>query len=194
MSSPVAPSAAAVALRRLLVRRPWIYWLIVAVAAAGAGGSMLERSDRIDAQRAAWGETQSVWVATSDHGPGDPLSAERRDVPKAVVPDGALVDDAGLAARQHVAAGEIVHINDVVALTGPQALTPTGWLAVPVNESPVSGAAIGDRVRVVGDGVVLSAAAIVVGHHEGSSLIAVPTDDAPAVAAMAAGVTLLLIP
>lgn len=194
MSSPVAPSAAAVALRRLLVRRPWIYWLIVAVAAAGAGGSMLERSDRIDAQRAAWGETQSVWVATSDHGPGDPLSAERRDVPKAVVPDGALVDDAGLAARQHVAAGEILHINDVVALTGPQALTPTGWLAVPVNESPVSGAAIGDRVRVVGDGVVLSAAAIVVGHHEGSSLIAVPTDDAPAVAAMAAGVTLLLIP
>ena len=194
MSFPVAPSAAAVALRRLLVRRPWIYWLIVAVAAAGAGGSMLERSDRIDAQRAAWGETQSVWVATSDHGPGDPLSAERRDVPRAVVPDGALVDDDGLAARQHLAAGEIVHSNDVVALTGPQALTPTGWLAVPVNESPISGAAIGDRVRVVGDGVVLSAAAIVVGHHDGSSLIAVPTDDAPAVAAMADGVTLLLIP
>ncbi len=194
MSSPVAPSAAAVALRRLLVKRPWIYWLIVAVAAAGAGGSMLERSDRIDAQRAAWGATQSVWVATSDHVPGDPLSAERRDVPRAVVPDGAVDDIDGLVARQHLAAGEIVHSSDVVALTGPLALTPPGWLAVPVNESPVSGAVIGDRVRVVGDGVVLSAAAVVVGHHDGSSLIAVPTDEAPAVAAMATGVTLLLIP
>ena len=194
MSSPVAPSAAAVALRRLLVKRPWIYWLTVAVAAAGAGGSVLERSDRIDAQRAAWGATQGVWVATSDHGPGDPLSAERRDVPSAVVPDGAVNDVDGLSARQHLAAGEIVHSSDVVALTGPQALTPTGWLVVPVNESPVSGAVIGDRVRVVGDGVVLSAAAVVVGHHDGSTLIAVPTDEAPAVAALATGVTLLLIP
>ncbi len=196
MSSLFAVSAGAVAARRVLVKRPWIYWLVVAVAAAGAGASMLERSDRIDAQRAEWGNTRSVWIATADHAPGDPLSVERRDVPRAVVADGAADTVDGLAARQYIATGEIVHTTDIVALAGPQALTPTGWLAVPVRESPASGASIGDRVRVVGDGVVVSAEAVVVGHHDGSSLIAVPTDEAPSVAALAThdGVTLLLIP
>ncbi|MDW3213957.1 MAG: hypothetical protein R8G01_08190 [Ilumatobacteraceae bacterium] len=196
MSSPAVVSAAAVTLRRLLVKHPWIYWAVVGLAALGAGASMLERSDRVDDRRAAWGETRSVWVATADLAPGDPVSAERRDLPRAMVPDGATSDVDGLTARQHVAVGEIVHTVDVVAPSGPQALTPRGWVAVPVNESPVSGAAVGDRVRVAGDGVVLSTDAIVVGHHDGSSLVAVPTDEAAAIAALAdhVGVTLLLVP
>lgn len=196
MSSLFAVSAGAVAVRRILVKRPWIYWLIVAIAAAGAGASMLERSDRVDAERATWGETRSVWVAVVDHEPGDPLTVERREVPRAVVADGAADTVAGFAARQHVAEGEIVHDSDIAAPTGPQALTPRGWLVVPVIESPTSGAALGDRVRVVGDGVVLSQNAIVVGHHDGSSLVAVPTDEAASVAALSThdGVTLLMIP
>ena len=185
-----------VAVRRVLVQRPWIHWLVVAVAAAGAGGSMLERADRVDAARSAWGETRRVWVAVADHAPGDPIVVERRDVPRAVVPAGAADAVDGLTARQHLATGEIVHTADVVALDGPRSLTPAGWLAVPVNESPPSGASLGDRVRVVADGVVLSADAIVVGHHDGAALIAVPTDDAPPIAALGTreGVTLLLIP
>jgi hypothetical protein len=196
MSSLFAVSAGAVAVRRALVKHPWIYWLVVAVAAAGAGASMLERVDRVDAERAAWGETRSVWVAAIDHEPGDPLTVERRELPRAVVADGAADAVAGLTARQHVAAGEIVHDSDIVALTGPQALTPAGWLVVPVNESPASGATSGDRAQVVGDGVVLSADALVVGDHDGSTLIAVPADEAASVAALATrdGVTLLLIP
>jgi len=196
MSSLFSVSAGAVAVRRVLVKRPWIHWLIVAVAAAGAGASMLERADRVDAERAAWGETRRVWVAVVDHEPGDALNAERREVPRAVVADGAADSVAGLAARQYVATGEIVHDSDVVAPTGPQALTPSGWLVVPVIESPASGAALGDRVRVVGDGVVLSPEAIVVGHHDGSSLVAIPGGDAASVAALAThdGVTLLMIP
>jgi hypothetical protein len=196
MSSLFAVSAGAVAVRRVLVKHPWIYWLVVAVAAAGAGAAMLERVDRVDAERAAWGETRSVWVAAIDHEPGDPLTVERRELPRAVVADGAADAVAGLTARQHVAAGEIVHDSDIVALTGPQALTPAGWLVVPVNESPASGATSGDRAQVVGDGVVLSADALVVGHHDGSTLVAVPADEAASVAALAMrdGVTLLLIP
>jgi hypothetical protein len=196
MSSLFAVSAGAVAVRRVLVKHPWIYWLVVAVAAAGAGAAMLERVDRVDAERAAWGETRSVWVAGIDHEPGDPLTVERRELPRAVVADGAADAVAGLAARQYVAAGEIVHDSDIVALTGPQALAPAGWLVVPVNESPASGATSGDRARVVGDGVVLSADALVVGHHDGSTLVAVPADEAASVAALAMrdGVTLLLIP
>lgn len=199
MSSPSALSSGAVALRRVLVKRPWIYWLVVAIAAIGAGASTLARADRVDAERAAWGVTRTVWVTGVDHLPGDPLTAHRVELPEALVPDGAVdatdtIDD--LAARQFVAAGRVVHTTDVVAGVGPQSLTPIGWLAVPVNESPVSGAALGDRVRVVGDGVVLSAEAVVVGHHDGSSLVAVPSAEAPAIAALAAqqGVTLLLIP
>lgn len=199
MSSLFAVSTAAVAVRRVLAKRPWIYWLIVAVAATGAGASMLERADRVDAARAAWGETRSVWVAAGDHAPGDPLAVERRDVPSAMVADGATDTAeglAGLTARQYLSDGEIVHDSDVVAPTGPQAFTPPAWLVVPVIESPPSGAALGDRVRVVGDGVVVSSEAIVVGHHDGSSLVAVPSDEASSVAALAAdgGVTLLLFP
>lgn len=196
MSSLFPRTPIAVAARRMLVKRPWIHWLVVAVAAAGAGGSMLERADRVDAARNAWGETGRVWVAVADHAPGDPLAVERREVPLAMIPEGAVETVDGLTARQRVAAGEIVHTADVVALSGPQSLTPVGWLAVPVNESPPSGAALGDRVRVVADGVVLSADAIVVGHHDGASLIAVPSDDAPPIAALGTGegVTLLLIP
>ena len=196
LSSLSSMSAGAVAVRRLLAKRPWIHWLIVAVAATGAGAAMLERSDRVDAQRAAWGETRRVWVAVVDHEPGDPLVAERRAVPRAVVADGAADSVAGLAARQYVATGEIVHDSDVVALTGPQALTPSGWLVVPVIESPPSGAALGDRVSVVGDGVVLSPEALVVGRHDGSALVAIPADAAASVAALAGrdGVTLLMIP
>lgn len=196
MSSHFSVSAGAVAVRRLLVKRPWIHWLIVAAAAFGAGASMLERSERVDARRAAWGETRHVWVASVDHEPGDPLVAARRVVPRAVVADGAAETVAGLAARQHVSDGEIVHVSDVVALTGPQALTPAGWLVVPVIESPASGASLGDRVRVVGEGVVLSAEALVVGRHDGSSLVAIPADEAASVAALAGqgGVTLLMIP
>lgn len=196
MASLFPRTSIAVSVRRILVKRPWIHWLIVAVAAAGAGGSMLERADRVDAARSAWGETRRVWVAVADHTPGDPLSVEQRDMPLAMVPEGAAETVDGLTVRQHLARGEIVHEADVVALSGPQSFTPAGWFAVPVNESPPSGAALGDRVRVVADGVVLSDVAVVVGHHDGATLIAVPSDDAPPIAALGSreGVTLLLVP
>ncbi len=192
--SPVA--GAAVSLRRILVKRPWIHWALVAIAAAGAAGSMLERTDRVDAARDAWGETRRVWVATAAHAPGDALVVEGRDVPAALVADGALEHVDGLVARQHIAPGEIVDRVDVAAPDGPQAITPPGWLAVPVTESPASGASIGDRVLVVTDGVVVSADAVVVGHHGEATLVAVPSGEGHVVAAGAAdrGVTLLLVP
>lgn len=197
--SPV--STAAVAIRRLLVKRPWIYWLFVVLAALGAAASMLERADRVDATRASWGRARDVWVAVTDHAPGDTLEVERRSVPAVVVEGEVLesvnqVDGAGPIARQHIGAGEIVHRSDVVATTGPQALTPTGWLVVPVVESPPSGAATGDRTRIVSDGVSISTEALVVGHHGDATLLAVPASDAALVpAASDAGrVTLLLVP
>lgn len=192
--SPIA--AAAVAARRILVKRPWIYWSLVAIAALGASASLLSRSDGIDAAREAWGDTRGVWVAATDHAPGDRITATRRDLPVAMLADTAAADVADRVARQRIASGEVVDDIDLVAPGGPQAMTPPGWLAVPVRESPISGARLGDRVQVVSDGFVVSDEGIVVGVHDDATLIAVPSDVAPALpaAADAGALTLLLVP
>lgn len=189
-------ASAVVHARRTLVQRPWIYWLIVTLAAFGAAASMFERSARVDAARASWGATRTVLVATSPHAPGDPLEAETREVPGAVVADGAIDRGDGLVARQHIGAGEIIHDIDVVAVGGPQAMIPAGWLAVPIAESPPSGAALGDRVQVVSDGFAISLDGGVVGEHDGVTLVAVPAGEAPliALAADSGNLTLLLKP
>lgn len=193
--SPVA--TAAVTVRRILVRRPWIYWLVAAIATLATSATLLGRSDAIDAARDSWGETRTVWVATVDHAPGDPVTADRRDIPLSMVSDDAVTDALdGRTARQHIVAGEIVHGIDVVATDGPQAMIPAGWLAVPIDESPASGARLGDRVHVVSDGFVVSADGLVVGTHDGTTLVAVPDHAAPSIpaAADAGGLTLLLVP
>lgn len=185
-----------VAARRLVARRPWVYWCLVAVTAAGLAASVLDRLDRVDAARDAWGESRMVWVAVTPADAGQPIHAERRAVPAAVVP-AAVADQAdGTVARQRVGAGEIVTAADVAVSDRPQALVPDGWLAVPVVESPRSGAQVGDRVHVASDGFVVTADAIVVATLDDVTLLAVPADVAAAVpaAAEAGSLTLLLTP
>jgi len=172
--------------------------LVIAVLAAGA---VRQRVADIDEARRGWGETRSVLVAREDARPGQAIDAEVRDVPAAIVPlaalPGAAANDA-LIARQGVSTGEIVTAADVgrSGYEGAAALLPDGWAAVPVVESPPLGAAIGDRVRVVGDGIVLAPEAIVVDYHDDVTLIAVPVDVAPTVAAGAesGGLAVLLLP
>ena len=192
--------------RRLLARRPWIQWVAIAVVAVLSAASVHARLQEVDRQRDSWGATRTVLVATGHTEIGQPIDAERRDLPIAMVPDGALdptADDAGDAgevgsriARQLVGPGEIVTRLDVVAERGPQAVTPEGWLAVPVVESPRSGAVLGDRVQVASDGVVISADALVVGLFDDVTLLAVPATEAPllAAASTAGALTLLLKP
>ncbi|MFW2333250.1 SAF domain-containing protein [Ilumatobacter sp.] len=192
--SPIA--SAAVTVRRILVKRPWIYWSLAGLAALAASASLLGRADAIDDARDSWGDTRAVWVATADHAPGDVLSADLRDAPIAVVADSAASDIDGRVARQHIAAGEVIHDVDLLAPAGPQAMTPPGWLAVPISESPASGAALGDRVHVVSDGFVVTADGLVVGRHDDVTLVAVPAAVAPSIpaAADAGALTLLLVP
>lgn len=190
-----------VAVRRLLARRPWIHWVVVLVFAVGTGFAMRQRVAGIDEARRAWGETRAVLVASHDARPGDVVEFDIRDVPVAVVPPAALPDDMTrdvLIARQDVSAGEIITASDVGrgGADGAAALLPDGWAAVPVAESPPLGAAIGARVQVVSDGIVLAPEAVVVGYHDDVTLIGVPTAAAPMVAAGAAagGVAVLLLP
>jgi hypothetical protein len=189
-----------VTVRRVLARRPWIYWAVVASAVIATMATVLERVEQIDAARDAWGEAQQVLVASADVAPGEPLAVITREVPTAIVPQGALAADGSVdhVARQHVLAGEIVTEADVgpADASGPLALVPPGWLAVAIVESPASGAEVGDRVQVAADGVVLSAEAVVVGYHDDATLVAVPEEVAPVLppGAEAGGLALLLQP
>lgn len=186
--------------RRVLVRHPWIQWSFVLAVATVVASSVQQRLVAVDVTRQSWGVTAPVLVATEQIEVGRPLRLEVRELPIALVPP-AAVDPAigvgdGAVARQRIGVGEIVTALDVVADRGPQALTPVGWLAVPVVESPPSGAELGDRVRVASDGFVLSATALVVGRFDNVTMLAVPAADAPLLpaAASAGSLTLLLEP
>lgn len=186
--------------RRVLARRPWIYWtIVVAVAVAGAiaTASVL---GAVEDERSRWGETAVVLVATRDVAAGEPLSGltvERR-YPVAMIPPGAITTlEPGAAARHGLGAGEIVGDLDVAATTAPRSLIPRGWLAVAIVEGVASGATIGDHVVVASEGVRLAGDALIVGHADGVTIVAVPDDEAPMVAAAStstAGVALLLEP
>jgi len=190
-----------VALRRLLARRPWVHWLVVLTAAVATGAVVRAHVSAVDDARRSWGVAREVLVARADTRPGAALEVDVREVPRAVIPHDALNADANLeqlVARQDVSAGEIVTAIDIgrAGQAGPAALLPDGWAAVPIVEAPASGAPIGARVQIAGDGVVLAVDAIVVGYHDDVTLVAVPQDAAAMVAAgaHAGGVTLLLVP
>ena len=185
--------AVAIRLRRLHARRPWIYWALVVLVTIAVGVRVLAHVEAVDAERRAWGEVVSVYVATADVAPGEAVLAERRELPAALLPERPASEVDGAVARQRISVGEIVTATDLAPVTGPLALVPAGWLAVPVVESPTSGAVVGDRVQVVADGVVLSAEAMVVGHSPDATLVAVRADEAPLLPA-ADRVALLRVP
>lgn len=188
----------AVSIRRLLARRPWLYWLLVAAVAAGFAAEVARRSDAIDAERARWGESRIVLVAVRDVLPGDSLldAVTKRELPVAMIPAAAISEIDRQVARQRIAAGEVITAPDVAERDGPRALLPEGWLAVAIVESPSSGATIGDRVQVASEGTVISSQAVVIGFVDDATLVAAPADEAPLLpaAAAAGGVALLLVP
>ena len=186
--------------RRVLARRPWIYWTIVAAVAAGGATATMSVIRSVDEERARWGDTGTVLVASRDVEAGEPLDGliTERGYPKAMIPPGAVVSVArGTAARHRLAAGEIVVDVDIASTTAPRSLIPPGWLGVAVVETVASGATIGDRVVVASEGIRLSADALIVGRGDGVTIVAVPDDEAPNVAAATTstgGVALLLRP
>jgi hypothetical protein len=185
---------AAVAARRIVGRHPWIHWLAVGTLAAASMAGVLDYTDRVDAARDSWGDTRTVWIAVDEVGPGAAVDARSQDLPVAVLPDRPVDSVDGLIARQRIGRGEIVTETDVADDVGRGALVPAGWLAVPIVESPRLGADVGDRVQVAADGFIVSADALVVALDDDVTLVAVPADQAPTLAAAAhAGVATLLL-
>lgn len=184
--------------RRLVARHPRLRWLPVVAASLAVVASVATHQRRSVDVRDAWGTTTAVWIATDDLGPGAPLAVERRDVPLALAFDGALAADARpeeYLVRQQIVAGSIVAAVDVAQGDGLDALIPAGWRGVAIEESPSSGARVGDRVDVVSDGVVLASDALVADRRDGVVVVAVPSGSAPLVAlAGRTGVALLRVP
>lgn len=170
--------------------------MIPLVLGAGAFASVDRLDDASTAARDEWGEPAAVWIAGEPARPGEPLVAARRDVPAWLVPEGAADparELAGATVRRAIAAGAIVTGADIDARSPPLALVPSGWLVVAVVESPSVGAGVGERVLVVGDGIVLADEALVVEVLDGRTLVAMPADVAPmtAFAVTQGGVSLL---
>lgn len=174
-----------VPVRRVLARRPWLYWVVVAGAAALAASVVAGRLEAVESTRRTWGTTTQVVVATADLAPGEPVwpASATRSMPVAVVPDGALETvDVDAVARQRIGVGEVVVGHDVAG-PGVRARIPTGWLAVSIPLAETLGAEPGDPVTVASGGIVLATHGLVVNRSPEAVVVAVPGAQAPAVAA-----------
>ncbi len=180
--------------RLMVARHPWIYWLAVALVAGSVGLGTSRALAKVDAARRSWGEQETVWVASTAIEPGQPVTADRRSVPRAMAPTSAIgTAPVDAVARQHIAAGEIVTVADLTA-GGSAGLVPDRWVAF-VVASPGGHFAVGDHLRVY-SGDQLVAAGLVVDSGESELMVAVPDADAPVLAAalLADSVTIGLSP
>jgi hypothetical protein len=176
----------------IVARHPWLYWLAVAALAGIVATGATHAMAGVDAARRSWGTQHEVWTATGELEPGQPITAEPREVPTAVVPSGAVdTSPIGAVATQHIAPGEIVTDRDIT-FDGPAGLIPDDSVAFAVPES-VAHFSVGDHVnvyttdRLISDGVVVEA-------DDSDVMVAIAADAAPAMASalQAGAVTLAL--
>jgi hypothetical protein len=187
MRVPVhVPTHISVQCRVFVARHRWISWLVIFSLAGAVGLAVHTELRKIDAARAAWGETVSVLVTDDDHAAGDLASVERRDLPAALVPASALRSLAvGATLRQRVAAGEILTSTDITAIAGPAAGATTDSVVVGVIDPLARGAVVGSSVRIASEGIVLAESGEVVSLADEIIFVAVDSADAPMIAAAA---------
>ena len=163
-------------LRLLLARRPWLYWLAVGLCAGSAWLTIHGSQARVEAERASWGATLTVWVAEGNTAAGASISAAPHEYPAAVVPPSAIAAEPTGVARRSIAAGEILVEGDLAGDADP----PTGWvvLALAADLAPVL--VPGDSVAVMGNGQRLCdglVTAVSTGEPSGGGIeIAVPAN------------------
>lgn len=192
----VAPAVVFDPIRRRVAHHRWLYWLMVTVGLVVSLVAATHPLRVVVDERAAWGSEVEVLVAIAAIEPGTalaPLVTTRR-LPVAVVPDAAVSSlPAGATARRSLSAGQMLTTADITADSGPAALARPGDVVVAVVEAVPSGAAAGDLVVVVTEGVVLVERALVVGRRDLVVHLSVPSGRGAVVAAATAP-ALLLIP
>jgi Flp pilus assembly protein CpaB len=201
-----------VRVRRLgrLRYRPVARWGLVALLAIAVAITSARLVDRAAAARASWGETATVVVVTRPVHAGRPIrdaDVERRDLPRAVLPDAAVTrPPVGRVAIVDLFPGEILVARRLApeGLRGPAALLPPGTRALAVPTGPgTPPLTVGDAVEVLAAVDPLVAASEpasapprgrVVAVEEGSVTVALPAADTPVVAfALAQGVVTLAL-
>lgn len=143
------------------------------------------------------GTTVDAVVASADLEPGDPIVADVVPFPSAMLPSEALTSlPSSGRVRQRVVSGAVITTADVSTAVGPAAFAEPGTAVVGVVDPLASDPSIGLPVAVTSEGIVLVAAATVVGADDEVILIAVPISEAPMVAAAAQlrTVSLLFLP
>ncbi len=181
-------------IRLTVARHPWVYWLVISAVAGVVALGAARAMAGVDAARRSWGEQEAVWVASTAIEPGQPIHADRRQVPRALAPPSAVVvAPVEAVARQHISPGEIITEVDL-ASRGASGLIPDGWLAFAVPAA-VAHFAAGDHLRVY-SGDQFLAAGVVVDRGESELMVAVPIEAAPAMATalLANTVTIALTP
>jgi hypothetical protein len=168
--------------RSWVARHPRVYWTVVVGLALVAGCQLHTTAQQFDAATRAWGESVTVWVATADLAPGDPVAAQATAFPSALAAPGRLDrDPTGLVAVQHIGAGDVVRVVDI-GRAGLD-LLPREWRGVSIAvDSAALTLAPGTRVDVVAVGALVVADAVVVAVADGAVTVGVPADAAPAVA------------
>jgi hypothetical protein len=168
--------------RSWVARHPRVYWTVVVGLALAAAVQLHTRARQLDAATRAWGDTVTVWVATADLAPGDPVSAQAVAYPSALTAPGRLDrDPTGLVAVQHIGTGDVVRMVDV-GRAGLD-LLPREWRGVSIAvDSAALALAPGTRVDVVAVGALVVGDAVVVAVADGTVTVGVPADAAPAVA------------
>ncbi len=174
-------------IRSFLARHRAARWVLVTVLAGVVAIVLAAQSAALERERRAWGEGRTVWVASADLAPGDPVLVRAESAPTAVVAPTAVIDDpSAFIALRPVAAGEMLVLGDV---GDRDALAPSDRrrVAVTADETTLA-VAIGDVVDVidaVAAGTVVATDAVVVEVTPTAVVIAVPASAAPAVAAAA---------
>ncbi len=170
-------------LRLALARRPWMYWVFVAVCTAIAWSTLASAQARLDDQRQRWGETRRVWVAAADIAPGDLVRSAARDYPIAMLPTSAIdAQPVDAIATTAIAAGEVLVTSDVAATDRS---LPAGWVVFALAGDNTPALRQGDRVAIFGSGLRWCDG-VVVAREEEAVEIGVPPDCAEAVSAQLA--------
>ena len=171
-------------IRWWLARARWPVWAALAGLALTAGWITGRHVTALDGARRSWGQARPVWVATVTVEPGQPVRAERRSYPAAVVPPSAVTSLGDTPVAQHrIAAGSMLTGVDL-APAGAAALIPAGWIAVPVADESATFRP-GDSVVAFADGHLIATGVVtaVTAQHV---TLAVPAPSAAGLAAASA--------
>jgi hypothetical protein len=172
--------------RSFIARHRATYWIGVGCLTAAVVWTLVAQSRGVAAARDRWGTPVSVWMTAGDTPTGEPIVAERREVPQAMLPRHALTValPAGAVAMRPLSGNAILVSTDIGRGRLPLLTQGSRAVAIATDDGTIA-LAVGDHVDLVSAGAVLATDGVVLEVRPGAVLVGVLADRAPAVAAAA---------